>query len=97
MAFFAEDGAGHVPKLESMAQDFAEQFLTSALTGNETHAEAQDRVWEDELGGPFVVTSSKRELGRQRAELDEFEREAFPTPSAPPSVPAADEMLDEEE
>lgn len=97
MAFFGGWGHGNVPELEEMGQDFAEQFLTAVTSGQETHAEAQDRIWEMELGGPFVISSDKRELGRGRRGMDGFESEAFPTPSAPPSVPAPDELDDEQE
>jgi hypothetical protein len=97
MAFFGSWGHGHLRELDEVGQDFAEQFLTGVTSGQEAHAEAQDRIWEMELGGPFVISSDKRELGRGRRGMDGFESEAFPTPSAPSSVPAFDELEEEEE
>jgi hypothetical protein len=95
MAFLAESSLGHVPRLDGLAQDFAEQFLNAVTSGHESHADAQDRIWEMELGGPFVISSDKRELARGERGVDDFESEAFPTPSAPPSVPAPDQLDDE--
>jgi hypothetical protein len=96
IGFFSTRGAP-ASELEEMARDFGEQFLTAATSGQESHADAQDRIWEMELGGPFVISSDKRELARARRGEDGFEPEAFPTPSGPASVPPADELEEDED
>ena len=47
---------------EELSEELGEAFLESATSGEQSQPERLDRVTSDELGGPFVVSSARREF-----------------------------------
>jgi hypothetical protein len=56
-----EDGPAMIG--DDLAETLAEEFVRSALTGNNTGDEAMDDFVAEEIGGPFVETSASEEFG----------------------------------
>lgn len=95
-AFFPDPGAGPARIADSLAEELAEEFLTSALTGQEQAPDSHDQVYEEEEGGPFIVSSSRREFAKGEDADDDYEREAFPVTHESVEM-GADEFEEEEE
>lgn len=93
-AFFPDpaDGPAHAP--DAFAEDLAEGFLTWATTGGERQP-TEEELFDEANGGPFIISSERKELARAKADAEDFEAEAFPTSSANPSVMPSE--ADEEE
>jgi hypothetical protein len=64
-----------------LAEDMAEGFVGSATSGEDQRLEIRDRVMDEEMGGPFVMTPAKREFaeGIDPSNPEDSEREPFPT------------------
>lgn len=56
------------------AEFFAEEFLTSATSGENVEQDAADEVTDEELGGPFIEENS--------ADLDDIAADTLPEPPA---------------
>src|SRR5262249_54968265 len=85
-AFLRDPGEGPARTKDDLAEELAEEFLHSATSAEESLPEAlQDEVPE-ELGGPFVPSSGKREFakGVDASNPRGAKKEAFPTPNAVP-------------
>ncbi len=88
-AFFPEPGEGPVFAPDDLAEELAEEFLASALTGQYQAADAHDQIVDEEDGGPFIPSSERREFARGGEVVDaEYELEAFPTSSSSAETPA---------
>lgn len=88
---------------DDLAEMLAEQYLVTAVSGEESHEEAFNEVVPEELGGPFLETEADSEFGRTVTEASEMfqhdveERrrggiltvEAEPTPQAVGSLAIA--------
>jgi hypothetical protein len=48
---------------DSLAEEFGESVITRANSGEGDGADARDATVQEELGGPFIETSSKTEFG----------------------------------
>jgi hypothetical protein len=81
-AFLPDPGGGPALASDDLAEELAEEFLISATTGQEHGEEGHEQFVEEEIGGPFVVTTSGREFahGDNGPEMQGAEREATPTP-----------------
>ena len=86
----SDDGNAFVPDPSSsgrsrvkdvLAEQLAEEFLSSATSGEEHGLEAHDRVFTEERGGPFVTTSARKEFGYEPDASNPIDAEpaAFPT------------------
>lgn len=60
-AFFPEPEAGSVHTKDSLAENLAEEFLESATSGEERGEEAMNELVAEEIGGPFIETTSALE------------------------------------
>ena len=56
---------------DDLAELLAEQYLLTAVSGEETHEEAFNEVVAEELGGPFLETEADSEFGRTVTEASE--------------------------
>lgn len=65
---------------DMLAEELGEDFVRSALSGEDQHADAFDQTVEEELGGPFVTTSSRAEMADDEDEANPpgATREPFP-------------------
>ena len=66
---------------DSFAEESGESFVRSATSGASDDAETRDSVVVEEMGGPFVLTTSGNEFARGTDESnpDDAGREPFPT------------------
>jgi hypothetical protein len=64
---------------DDLAEELAEQAVSTMTTGGDTWMDFMDRTVDEEEGGPFVETRGSREFARGSAEVDGFLREALPT------------------
>lgn len=96
-AFFPDPGEGPARAPDALAEELAEDFLTSALTGQEQAPESHDRVVEEEDGGPFIVSSYRREFAKGDRSDDDYEPEAFPMANHEGVIPPSESGEEEEE
>jgi hypothetical protein len=93
-AFFPEPGEGPASAPDDWAEELAEEFLTSATTGQGQGEEGHEQFVEEEIGGPFILTA-RREFahGEHASSVPGAEREPYPTPGPLPqdSPPDNDE------
>jgi len=61
-AFFPDPGDGPARAPDDLAETLAEDFLQSATTGSDVDDEVMNQVVSEEIGGPFVETSSSEEF-----------------------------------
>jgi hypothetical protein len=66
---------------DDLAEELAEGFLGSATSGEDQGLLTRDRVVDEEMGGPFVISPAKREFaeGTDPSNPEDAEREPFPT------------------
>ncbi len=101
-AFFPDPGEGPAVAPDALAEELAEEFLASALSGQEQAADYYDRIVEEEEGGPFVPSSERREfsranqLGDDRDSADFYEAEAFPMGSPGIAIDPPDDSEDDD-
>jgi hypothetical protein len=83
-AFFPDPGGGPIRLSDDLAEELAEEFLASATTGQEQGEEGHEQFVEEEIGGPFVTTSSSTEFahGFDASNIPGTRPEAYPTSSA---------------
>jgi hypothetical protein len=65
---------------EPLAEQLGSNYIRSALTGEETTEDARDGTTTEELGGPFIETSSATEMayGVDRSNPIDATREPLP-------------------
>jgi hypothetical protein len=71
----------HARSNEPLAERLGEEFVASATSGeSEAERSPGDEVTSDEVGGPFVVTTGKKEFakGTDRSNPKGATREPFP-------------------
>lgn len=95
-AFFPDPGEGPAVISDDLAEELAEEFLSSATTGQEQGEEGHEQFVDEEIGGPFVLSSSAREFGQDfdESNIPGAEREAYPTAGPIDQEPQADPTLD---
>jgi hypothetical protein len=69
---------------DSLAEGLAEEFISSATSGEEVSQENRDAPNLEEVGGPFVETSAQEEFAGTVDETNpaDGERAPFPTTSS---------------
>ena len=79
---FARGHSGHVLSKGSLADELAEEYVSSVTSGEDSATDARAMLTSEELGGPFVVTSAQTEFGATVNESSPpgGDREAVPTP-----------------
>ncbi|MEO7096718.1 MAG: hypothetical protein ABI175_25900 [Polyangiales bacterium] len=79
---FLKEGAHHTR--DDLAEGLAEDFISSATTGEAQGEESHEAIAPEEDGGPFVPSRGKVEFARgyDGSNPRGAEREAFPTPSS---------------
>lgn len=65
---------------DQLAEELAEQAVSTMTTGGDTWMDFMDKTVDEEDGGPFVETPASREFARgSEQDVDGFLREALPT------------------
>jgi hypothetical protein len=67
---------------DDLAETLAEEFLSSATSGEEQGQGVRDQVVAEELGGPFVPTSADDEMIDDVDEMNPLDATAEPFPRA---------------
>jgi hypothetical protein len=65
---------------DPLAEMLGEDYVQAATSGESTYADVADAVTMEELGGPFLESSSADEIADDEPETPEATREPFPTP-----------------
>jgi hypothetical protein len=88
-AFMPDPGEGPARVKDDLAEELAEEFLTSATSAEASLPDALDSELPEETGGPFVFSSAKQEFARgtDASNPRNAKKEAFPTPNAVPRTP----------
>ena len=75
-----EGGPARIP--DDLAESLAEEFLSSATSGETAREDLQDEVVPEELGGPFVESTAEQEFasGTDASNPEDAEREPLPRP-----------------
>ncbi len=89
-AFFPDPFDGPALAPDDFAEEMAEGYLSAAISGQGQTADAHDVVFEEEQGGPFVITSKRHEFSRDEPGFEDGAPEAFPTSSAQPFMDPPD-------
>lgn len=81
-AFIRDPGSGPARTKDDLAENLAEQFITSATSAEESSLEEFDREVPEESGGPFIETSGSKEYARdsEAPNIPGADREPFPSP-----------------
>lgn len=68
---------------EDIGEELGEAFVSGATSGQDVEFERLDRVTEEELGGPFVLSSAGSEFaaGTDESNIEGATREPFPRTS----------------
>jgi len=68
---------------EELSEELGEAYLESVTSGDQSEADRHERITPDELGGPFVVSSARREFadGTDESNIAEATREPLPRTS----------------
>lgn len=84
-AFFPDPSDGRARAPDDLAQELAEEFLSSATSGEEQGEEGREAVTTEESGGPFIQTTGGVEFaeGTDASNPADAEVEPFPTANAP--------------
>ena len=69
---------------DPLAEMLGEDYVQAATSGESSYADVADEVTMEELGGPFLESSSANELADDEPETPEATREPFPTPHGHP-------------
>jgi hypothetical protein len=79
-AFIPDPQTGPAHSRDDLAEMVAEDFLSSATSGEEVGEEVRNQVVPEELGGPFVPSNADDELaeGTDAANPADAEVEPFP-------------------
>ena len=93
-AFFPDPGEGRAHLSDDLAKELAEEFLTSATTGQEQGEEGHEQFVEEEIGGPFVLTTHQEFARDADSSSLESELEAYPTPGPLPQNAPPDPVDD---
>lgn len=66
---------------DDLAEELGEDFVRSALSGEDEHANTYEEPVAEELGGPFVTSAGATELadGEDETNPADGTREPFPT------------------
>ena len=86
-AFIPDPGDGPTQGVDEFAEQIAEQYLSSATSGKgDTTEDYEDMMDDEELGGPFIITTAEQEMGYSRDSMnpDDAEVEPFPLVSRSP-------------
>lgn len=81
-AFIRDPGSGPAHTRDDLAENLAEQFLSSATSAEDVAPDELDQEVPEESGGPFVETSGSTEFARHTdaSNIAGANREPFPSP-----------------
>lgn len=87
-AFFPDPEGGPAQAPDDLAEELAEEFLSSATSGEEASETGHEQIVPEETGGPFIQTSGDTEFAEGTDEMNppDAEVEPFPTPTAAPPM-----------
>ena len=82
-AFFPDpQGGGPSRAPDDLAETLAEDYVASATTGNDVDDEVLNQVVSEEIGGPFIETSSGEEFAEGYDESNPEDATVEPRPLA---------------
>jgi hypothetical protein len=83
-AFIPDPSEGGKPPSDDLAELLGEDYLQAATSGNEALEDDLDSTLPEEIGGPFVPTTSREELAHDIDDSNprDAKREPFPRTSA---------------
>jgi hypothetical protein len=86
-AFLPDPGGGPAVAGDDLADEIAEDFLTSATSGEEAGESIRDALVPEDYGGPFVESNARTEFadGTDLSNPEDAEPAAFPTATGIPS------------
>ncbi len=86
-AFVSDPAERQAPVTDDLAEQLAEQYVASATSGADAASESVDDIVPEEVGGPFVLSSSEREFapGTDASNPPDAEVEPFPAPMKSPA------------
>lgn len=61
-AFIPDPGSGPARSTDDLAEMVAEDFLSSATSGEEQGEDVRDQIVAEELGGPFIQSAASEEF-----------------------------------
>lgn len=66
---------------DDLAEELGEDFVRSAVSGEDEHAKTFEELVDEEVGGPFVTSSASTEIANDEDENNppDATREPFPT------------------
>ncbi len=78
---YAHNGRAPARAGDDLAESLAEEFLTSATSGEDATQELRNRATTEEIGGPFVDSDARQEFASSIDETnpEDAPREPFPT------------------
>lgn len=65
---------------DPLAEMLGEDYVQTATSGESSYADVADAVTTEELGGPFLESTSAEEIAEDEPETPDGTREPFPTP-----------------
>lgn len=86
-AFLHDPQGGPARTNDALAESMAEEFLSSATSGEEVGEDVRDELLTEELGGPFSEARPSQEFGQSVDEMNPLDatKEPFPTAMRSPS------------
>ena len=83
-AFMPDPGDGPALAPDDLAEEWAEEFLLAATSGEEVGEDMRDAVTTEEMSGPFIETTGSEEFARGPVPgRQPPRREPFPTTHGP--------------
>lgn len=82
---------------DDLAENLAQQYLKEASSGQESDEEGKDELLEEDLGGPYVFTSSEQEFAKKAVPVaggGPVELNALPQAVGPLAIASADEEVE---
>jgi hypothetical protein len=81
-AFIPDPGTGPARSRDDLATELAEEFLASAISGDDVAQDEMNQEVPEEEGGPFVTSTGKQEFakGTDASNPKGAERAGRPTP-----------------
>ncbi len=81
-AFIADPQGGRARTRDDLAETLAEEFLSSATSGEEQGENVRDQVVAEELGGPFLQSTAEEEMADDVDEMNPIDGDREPFPRA---------------
>ncbi|MBI2393490.1 MAG: hypothetical protein HYV09_28170 [Deltaproteobacteria bacterium] len=81
-AFLPDPNGGPARAPDDLAELLSEEYLAAATSGEEQGEKERNQIVPEELGGPFIQSSSEEELADDVDEMNPLDAEVEPFPRA---------------